>query len=170
MFHRFKLPSMSIILFLKETISLTNQLFNSVGNPWKTSFLWGQNWKIPLSMTVLERAKVLPNLYYHRCFFFQNFVTAWSDVWLKAFPVCCLLSGTDLGMGLPSCGLILTFTRTMSWSALSCPEVIKREYSLRLKIKRNDLLLADTCQTQNKAQWLAACNQSLHFILSLRLY
>ena len=38
-------------------------------------------------------------------------------------------------------------------------EVIKLEFILRLKIKRNDWLLADT----------SACSQSLHFILSLRL-
>ena len=59
-------------------------------------------------------------------------------------------------------------------------EVIKLEYILKLKIKRNDWLLVDTSwvhsQTQNKAQWLAACghvstsSQSLRFILSLRMY
>ena len=38
-------------------------------------------------------------------------------------------------------------------------EVIKLEYSLRLKIKRNDWMLADT----------SASSQSLRFILSLRM-
>ena len=38
-------------------------------------------------------------------------------------------------------------------------KVIKLEHSLRLKIKRNDWLLAD----------MSASSQSLHFILSLRM-
>ena len=56
-----------------------------------------------------------------------------------------------------------------------CFEVIKLEYSLRIKITRNDWLLSDTSQAQNKAQLLAACghvsasSQSLRFILSLRM-
>ena len=40
------------------------------------------------------------------------------------------------------------------------PEVIKLEYSLKLKIKHNDWLLEDMC---------AASSQSLRFILSLRM-
>ena len=55
------------------------------------------------------------------------------------------------------------------------PEVIKLEYSLRLKIKHNDWLLADTClQAANHCAlfWvmcLLASSQSLCFILSLRM-
>ena len=33
-----------------------------------------------------------------------------------------------------------------------CFEVIKLKYSLRIEIKRNDWLLSDTSQAQNKAQ------------------
>ena len=40
-------------------------------------------------------------------------------------------------------------------------DVIKLEFILRLKIKRNDWLLADTC--------VSAISQSLRFILSLRM-
>ena len=45
--------------------------------------------------------------------------------------------------------------------------VIKLEYSLKLKIKHNDWLLADTCPACGH---VSACSQSLRFILSLRLY
>ena len=40
-------------------------------------------------------------------------------------------------------------------------DVIKLEYSLKLKINRNDWLLADT--------HMSASSRSLHFILSLRM-
>ena len=59
------------------------------------------------------------------------------------------------------------------------PQVIKLEYSLKLKIKRNDWLLVDRCpQAANHCALflrLAACgqvsasSQSLRFILSLRM-
>ena len=34
---------------------------------------------------------------------------------------------------------------TISFITKSCPEVIKREFILKLKIKRSDWLLADMC-------------------------
>ena len=49
--------------------------------------------------------------------------------------------------------------RMGSYSVRPGLKVIKLEYSLRLKIKRNDWLLAD----------MSASIQSLHFILSLRM-
>ena len=49
-------------------------------------------------------------------------------------------------------------------------DVIKLEYSLRLKIKRNDWLLADTCpQAANHCALFSTSSQSLRFILSLRM-
>ena len=49
-------------------------------------------------------------------------------------------------------------------------EVIKLEYSLRLRIKCNDWLLADTCpQAANHCAHVSASSQSLRFIFSLRM-
>ena len=52
----------SFLLFLKETISLTDQPLNMLGDPWKTSFepifFIGTNCEIPLSMTVLRESQM----------------------------------------------------------------------------------------------------------------
>ena len=46
-------------------------------------------------------------------------------------------------------------------------KVIKLEFILKLKIKCNDWLLADTLAARGH---VSASSQALHFILSLRLY
>ena len=49
-------------------------------------------------------------------------------------------------------------------------KVINLEFILKLKIKRNDWLLADMCpQVANHCAYVSASSQSLRFILSMRM-
>ena len=59
-------------------------------------------------------------------------------------------------MAFPKCMVVFDLNK---YAVIPGLEVIKLEYSLKLKIKRNDWLLAD----------VSASSQSLRFILSLRM-
>ena len=59
------------------------------------------------------------------------------------------------------CYVLLCAIHLAKKEQIASLEVIKLEFFLKLKIKRNDWLLVDTC---------LQANQSLRLILSLRLY
>ena len=92
MFHLLKVASISevsFLLFLEETISLTDQTLNMLGNPWETSFWTNFLYRDKLGNTFINDSfEREPNFFYiFNVRIFQDFITAWFDVWLETFPV-----------------------------------------------------------------------------------
>ena len=81
MFHLLKVASISgvsFLLFLEETISLTDQTLNMLGNPWETSFLTNFLYRDKLGNTFInDNFEREPNFFYiFNVRIFQDFITA----------------------------------------------------------------------------------------------